>query len=84
MITTSEPSERRIGVSPIPSNIRSLLTELQRASLSRLEGFGWSIKFVRSQGLIEPVIVVGDPSGERHGVMLEDGRIDRESSIKIR
>ena len=78
------PSERRVGFSPVPMNLRAILTDPQRDALSRLERFGWSIRFVRSQGLIEPVIVVFDPSGELHGVLLEDGRFDLSGGLRVR
>jgi hypothetical protein len=80
----NRPSERRIGVSPIPKNVQSFLTEAQHACLSGLEGVGWTIQFVRSEGLIEPLIVVVDPLGEQYGVLREDGRIDRDRDLRVR
>jgi hypothetical protein len=80
----NRPSERRIGVSPIPKNVRSFLTEAQHACLSRLEGIGWTLQFVRSEGLLEPVIIVVDPSGEQYGVLREDGQMIKGGDLRVR
>ncbi|MCB1774891.1 MAG: hypothetical protein KDI88_14845 [Gammaproteobacteria bacterium] len=60
------------------------MTELQRFALSRLEGFGWSIAFVRRAPFQEPLIVLADPSGHRHGVLLDDGSLDSSGSLQLR
>jgi hypothetical protein len=77
-------SERRSGVQPVPRNIHQLMTELQRFSLTRLEGFGWSIAFVRRAPFQEPMIVLADPSGNRHGVLLDDGSLDSNNGLQLR
>jgi hypothetical protein len=77
-------AERRKGLLPVPPNQSCHLTELQRAALSRLEGFGWRIEFIRRQNLDHPVVVIASPGGENHGVLTEDGQVDRSSDIKLR
>lgn len=81
---TDQEQERRADMPAVPDDIRSRLTELQRYSLARLEGFGWSIRFVRRQSIEEPIVVLVDPSGQQHGVLLEDGSVDRTTDLNVR
>jgi len=76
--------ERRIGLDAIPKNIQSLLTELQLFALSRIEGFGWSLKFVRRPSIGDQVVVLVDPSGNQYAVLHEDGSLDRDMNLDIR
>ena len=78
------PKERRVGIEAIPEDLQALMTELQRHALKQLEGFGWSIKFVRRPLFQDPVILLVDPSGERHAVLTEDGSIDRDTDFIVR
>jgi len=76
--------ERRIGLAAIPEDIKSRLTGLQRGTLARLEGFGWSIKFVRRPLFQEQIIVLVDSSGVDHAILTEDGELDRNINFTIR
>mgnify|MGYP001818115374 FL=1 len=76
--------ERRIGISPIPLDLRSHLTELQRYSLTQLEGFGWSIQFVRRINFDDQLVVLVDPSGKLHGILRDDGSLDRTTDLASR
>lgn len=84
MSVAQKSTERRIGVDAIPEDLQARLTEPQRHALSQLEGFGWSIKFVRRPLFQDPVIVLVDPSGEKHAVLTEDGSIDRDPDFIVR
>jgi len=77
-------TEHRIGQEPIPEDIKSRLSDAQIGSLARLQGFGWSIKFVRRPLFQEEVVVLVDPSGERHAILHEDGHIEQNPDITIR
>jgi len=68
----------------VPADIRSQMTELQRHALANLEGFGWSMKFVRRPLFQEHIIVLVDPSGKQHAVLHDDGTIDRGLDFPIR
>lgn len=83
-MSTYNDDDRRTGLTPIPPDLDAHLTELQRGALARLEGFGWSVKLVRRQGLEKPVIVIVGPNGEPHGLLTEDGVVDRSTQIKLR
>lgn len=76
--------ERRIGVDAIPEDIKTRLTQLQRYALANLEGFGWSIRFVRRPLFQEQVVLLVDPSGEQYAVLTEDGTVDRNIDFAIR
>jgi hypothetical protein len=79
-----DDDERRKGLPPVPPDINAHLTELQRAAVARLQGFGWSIEFVRRQGLERPVVVIVGPGGDPHGLLTEDGVVDRSTELKLR
>jgi len=84
MIENASFTERRSGIDPVPRNISQLMTELQRFTLTRLEGFGWSVAFVRREPFQDPLIILADPSGNRHGVLLDDGSLDSDNSLQLR
>ena len=76
--------ERRIGLDAIPEDIKSRMTGPQRGTLARLEGFGWSLQFVRRPLFQEQVIVLVDPAGKEHAILLEDGTMDRDIDLATR
>ncbi|MGB5742760.1 MAG: hypothetical protein WBM65_10130 [Sedimenticolaceae bacterium] len=84
MGATDTSNERRIGVDAIPKDIKARLTEVQRHSLAQLQGFGWTIKFVRRPLFQDQIVVLVDPSGNQHAILREDGSIDREMDFTIR
>jgi hypothetical protein len=80
-----QPSrERRVGEVAIPDDIRARLNELQHQTLSRVEGFGWSVGFVRRPLFQDQVVVLFDSSGKQYAILNEDGTIDRTSDIVVR
>jgi hypothetical protein len=80
-----QPSrERRVGEVAIPDDIRARLNELQHQTLSRVEGFGWSVGFVRRPLFQDQVVVLFDSSGKQYAILNEDGTIDRTSEIVVR
>jgi hypothetical protein len=61
------------------------LTELQRQSLRRLEGFGWTVLFVRRPPGQGPVVVVGSPrQGSRCALLRDDGQIATDPNLSLR
>ena len=84
MTAAQKPTERRIGVDAIPEDLQARLTEIQRHAWSQLEGFGWSIKFVRRALFQEQIIVIVDPAGLDHAILREDGTMDRNIDFPIR
>ena len=84
MNETQTARERRIGEVAVPEDIRSRLNELQHQTLARVEGFGWSVGFVRRPLFQEQVVVLFDPSGRRYAILNDDGTLDQTSEIDIR
>ena len=84
MSNTPIQKERRETQVAIPDNIKSILTDMQRQALARLEGFGWSLAFVRRPIFQDDVVVLYDPSGKRHAILNEDGSLDTTTDIKVR
>lgn len=80
----STQRERRTGQPPVPPDIGSHLTDLQRAALARVESFGWSVEFVRRPLFQDPVVVLTDPTRDRHVVLIEDGSLDYDHDLTIR
>lgn len=78
------PRERRIGEVAVPDDIRSRLNELQHQTLSRVEGFGWSVGFVRRPLFQDQVVVLFDAAGKEYAILNEDGSLDRKTDINVR
>jgi hypothetical protein len=76
--------EKRKGLKPIPDDIKEHLSYAQQALLHTIEGFGWSLKFVRRPLFRETVVVVTSPDGNAIGILEEDGRLNLDPGIDIR
>ena len=76
--------ERRVGFAPIPDGIEHLLTEAQGAWLRNSIHHNWSLAFVRSEGLLEPQIVVMDDVDNSYGILTDDGIVYYDSNLKVR
>lgn len=76
--------DKRMGMPPIPPNYDKLLTASQMVALRSIEGFGWSLKFVRREGLPVPIPVITGADGVAIGVIDEDGNINMKPDITIR
>ena len=84
MVNNEPAKERRVGEVAIPDDMRSELTEMQHQTLSRLEGFGWSVGFVRRPLFQDRVVVLFDQSGQQHAILNEDGEIDKTTELEVR
>lgn len=69
---------------PIPMDVKEYLNDAQRAQLNKIEGFGWSIKFIRRPLFQEPEVVVTNPEGSSIGILENDGRLNLESAMETR
>ena len=78
-------SERRRETEPERvAALRSGLTPRQLATLQTLEGFQWTLAFVRRPMFRDPVPVAFDRSGMRHVVIEADGSINENPGLTIR
>lgn len=76
--------ERRLGQVAVPDDVNARLNELQHQTLARLEGFGWSVGFIRRPLFQEPVVVLFDPTGRSYGILRDDGILDTKTVLEIR
>ena len=76
--------ELRKGVSPIPESLKDVLNEAQLLTLRKMEGFGWTLKFVRRPLFQEVIPVLFHPDSSQYGVLEDDGTLNTQTDIKIR
>ncbi len=78
-------SERRRVTEPEPvAALRGGLTPQQLATLLTLEGFNWTLAFVRRPMFRDPVPVALDRSGTRNVVIEADGSLNENHGLTIR
>jgi hypothetical protein len=77
-------SEKRSGMPPIPPGYEKLLTSAQMVALRSIEGYGWSLRFIRREGLPAPLPVINGADGATIGTIDEDGNLNMNPDIKIR
>lgn len=76
--------DKRSRVQPVPDDVKDYLTPAQAAELNHIEGFGWSLKYIRRPLFQERVVVVINPDGSSIGILEDDGRLNLESNIDTR
>ena len=76
--------DKRKGNKPVPDDVKEHLSYAQMALLRTIEGFGWSLKFVRRPLFQQPVIVVTNPDGSSIGILEEDGKLNLDPDIDTR
>ena len=77
-------SDKRMGLPPIPPDFKSLLTEVQLMALHNVENFGWTLHFIRREGLETPITVIKGANGKTIGVIEEDGNLNMNPDITLR
>lgn len=77
-------NDKRTGDEPVPENVSSYLNSAQLAELHKIEGFGWSIKYIRHPLFQDPVVCVTSADGNSIGVLEEDGRLNLNPDIATR
>ncbi len=75
---------KRVGIPPIPINLKKYLSSEQVNSIRHMEAFGWQLMFVRRTPGTEPVVVVSSKETAAYGVLAVDGSIDTQADISIR
>jgi hypothetical protein len=76
--------EQRKAHSVIAGNALGLLTDMQKASLRRIENFGWALKFIRQPSFEPPLVVVENSTGVNIGILEEDGGVNLSPRIILR
>ena len=76
--------EKRKGVQPVPDNVKTYLNDAQRVALHKIEGFGWSLKYIRRPLFDKVVVVVMNADGSTIGVLEDDGNLNLEPDLDTR
>ncbi|WP_166211125.1 hypothetical protein [Cognatiluteimonas telluris] len=76
--------DRRSADMENAARLRALLNEDQRMTLTELEQFGWSLKFVRRPLFQPSVPVVIDGDRKRYAVLEADGSLNENPEFTIR
>jgi len=76
--------ERRKHVSAESALLRAGLTAAQLVTLEALEIFRWRLAFVRRPMFQAPIPVLFDKDDTRFVVILEDGTLDEQPTLKLR
>ena len=76
--------DRRTGVDQVPGNLKEILNEAQLLSLNKLEGFGWSLEFIRRPLFQEIVPVLFHPDTRTVATLTDDGTLNTRPDIQVR
>ena len=76
--------ERRKTEKELVTALKRELNDAQRDTLSQLERFGWTLKFVRRPPFQEGVGVIKNPDTQRFAVIEVDGSLNENSSLLFR
>ena len=76
--------ERRNKEMQSSDNLDEALNELQLLSLSKMEGFGWMLAFIRKPLFQEIVPVLFHPDSNKFGILDGDGTLNIKPDIKFR
>lgn len=77
-------NDKRKGDKPIPDDVKNYLNDAQLAVLLKIEGFGWSLRYIRRPLFLEPVVIVTNADGSSIGILEDDGRLSIEPDIETR
>jgi hypothetical protein len=72
-------SGRRRGVATLPTDLGKYLNDAQLSELHKIEGFGWSVKYIR-----KTEIVVGYKDGRTFGLLESDGSLNHRTVVHVR
>lgn len=68
----------------VPVKLRKFLTDAQFNALDAVAQFGWSVAFVRRPPFQQPVVVMVNETGNKYGVLQEDGSLNQNPDITLR
>lgn len=76
--------ERRKTEHELISALKRDLTDDQRDTLTQLERFGWTLKFVRHPPFQEPTAVILNPDTHGFAVIEADGTLNEQAALLFR
>lgn len=77
-------AEKRERMPAIPPDYKTLLNPSQLQALNSIEGFGWTLHFVRREGMEVPLPVIKGADGKAIATIDEDGNLNMNPDIHIR
>lgn len=76
--------DRRASAMETAARLRALLNEDQLMTLTELEQFGWTLKFVRRPMFQPSIPIVFDADRKRYAVLEADGTLNEKPDFDIR
>lgn len=80
----SGTDRRRKRLPAIPADYDLFLNEAQRVGVRNLEGFGWSLYFIRRPLFQTPTVVMQGPSIADYAVLNSEGCLERRHELVVR
>ena len=77
-------TERRSEGNQVPESLDDVLNEAQLLTLSKLEGFGWRLAFIRRPVFQDIVPVLVHPDNGISGTLEDDGAFNTQPDIEFR
>ena len=78
------PSEKRLGLGPIPTSPEMYINEKQVDGMSILKKFGWRLVCIRRPLLGDALTLLKNSHDKTVGILGEDGILRIHPEIKIR
>ena len=76
--------ERRSEGNQVPESLDEVLNEAQLLTMSKMEGFGWRLAFIRRQVFQDIVPVLLHPDNRISGTLEGDGAFNTRREIEFR
>lgn len=77
-------TERRSKGNQVPERLDEVLNETQLLTLSKMEGFGWMLAFIRRPLFQDNVPVLLHPDNNILGTLEGDGALNTQPDIEFR
>jgi len=77
-------TERRGEGNQVPERLDGVLNEMQLLTLSKMEGFGWILAFIRRPLFQDIVPVLLHPDNGMLGTLEDDGALNTQPDIEFR
>jgi hypothetical protein len=82
--STDMEIEKRSEGNQVPESLDGVLNEDQLLTLSKMEGFGWMLAFIRRPLFQDIVPVLLHPDNEILGTLEDDGALNTQPDIEFR
>jgi hypothetical protein len=76
--------DRRSEGNQVPESLGEVLNKMQLLTLSKMEGFGWRLAFIRRPLFQDIVPVLFHPDNKTLGTLDDEGALNTQSGIEFR